>query len=1356
MGEQTLDEAGESSAAILKASLLPNKLLAISTKAATPSTTTTTATTSTAASTVSESASPALPLSPTLMITPPESTISGVQKEDGLSSFTASAATLHKKDSGTSMASSVESLQSDRSHNSGRSSPVQGTAQPSTESGSYQLALAPRRSHLLPHPLPSSSSLATAAPDSRSPSGKVLSRPLSTSKLSSTPLAAPHILPNQRYAGFNLAALGQLSPPASAGASLTMSRADTLAFLNANGPSQNSYFSLSATPSGTTTAATGGDSSSGSETGGEHGQGASHRTMCGSDAISLLDLEDPHNDLVMIDSNGNSSGSGVTGAAMVGESMASALAIVSHHHQSAKSYLGGNSSHAGSEGNSGLGGSLAAGLTMTASASSAFLAGVAGSTGTLLGIDHSGFLGESGSGGGDVGGALGSGGTISGGSNLQPRSSLPSLTSQARKDVLQRAAIIAALQQNGGAKIMAAHRMGRRQDRPSRNIRFGEFHRICEIEYGFDEGKPLLANGRILVHSASVQRIETDDSQEEMQLYLFSDVLVSGTKIGSLLASSTMAAKEDIMDPCMMEELKPEGQEDVDEEQRDDDTDSTTSTFDQGSPTLNALSLEPEGEKGVLSATDSAIMRNPYAGYLKNQKICRLTQVQADAVEKDERPLLKVTGPHFACIVLFESAQLRDGFLKLLNETILAHKHHLLFQSKYLADLKKFKRHSAFSFDTSFLKTWGLHNGLNLGSTIRPNGNGAMGHNYYSSGTGSPSNGSVPNTFDGTGTLTSSPLVSPGGAFDLHQYQQHLNRPQSMAGSLFSFAMNGGSFPSFSSTSDHGKDASTASSASYATLKGTNAAKALQYHHHQQQILQNRLSQHAVASNVGNAGGGSSSPSNSGYQSQRSSAVIDRSSSGSSFDPIWFLKASNYQSDTTRPTRRAVSAADIVHLHTDLDGTEGDQKVEEVSAEALLAMKASKSSLDDPARSLAMDLTSTITPSNLNHNRISSASLASLIPTSSSHSSTAAVRNITGWVRDEDAAICMVCSITKFGVLVRKHHCRLCGRVICWKCCQMKDAGLFGEQGLLAVARGGGSGHGGGTIVNIGGITGELGVTAGGKAIRVCLDCIEQHQETAAEIQHHLQRNPRRVSAPTSPTSSTTSFPHNGVFGKLMSVNTAGGTSHVAPAVVTPGSASPFYPRLRSGLVPHPHHHRASLYRIDVERVGEEDEEEDEEEKEKMNATVKAPSRPPLPSAGTVNTIVGPTEQHMTDEATSQAFSEEELVKEEIMSLESEVESLLIHQSSVAAAVVAASGSSPTVTPARPFDKISSRGGSGLSGNKTRVLRGIPKELLTQHVYQSVAKNSAVNDLTEDEVEEEKSMEELLREQDEHLMNLMG
>ncbi|CAG8448583.1 6661_t:CDS:2 [Ambispora gerdemannii] len=44
-----------------------------------------------------------------------------------------------------------------------------------------------------------------------------------------------------------------------------------------------------------------------------------------------------------------------------------------------------------------------------------------------------------------------------------------------------------------------------------------------------------------------------------------------------------------------------------------------------------------------------------------------------------------------------------------------------------------------------------------------------------------------------------------------------------------------------------------------------------------------------------------------------------------------------------------------------------------------------------------------------------------------------------------DAVGCMVCKVTKFGVLVRKHHCRLCGRVICWKCSQTREL-TYGQE----------------------------------------------------------------------------------------------------------------------------------------------------------------------------------------------------------------------------------------------------------------------------------------------------------------------
>ncbi|KAK9696350.1 hypothetical protein K7432_012522 [Basidiobolus ranarum] len=43
------------------------------------------------------------------------------------------------------------------------------------------------------------------------------------------------------------------------------------------------------------------------------------------------------------------------------------------------------------------------------------------------------------------------------------------------------------------------------------------------------------------------------------------------------------------------------------------------------------------------------------------------------------------------------------------------------------------------------------------------------------------------------------------------------------------------------------------------------------------------------------------------------------------------------------------------------------------------------------------------------------------------------------WVPDQEALSCMSCKITKFSMMVRRHHCRLCGRVICWKCSHLRE-----------------------------------------------------------------------------------------------------------------------------------------------------------------------------------------------------------------------------------------------------------------------------------------------------------------------------
>ena len=37
------------------------------------------------------------------------------------------------------------------------------------------------------------------------------------------------------------------------------------------------------------------------------------------------------------------------------------------------------------------------------------------------------------------------------------------------------------------------------------------------------------------------------------------------------------------------------------------------------------------------------------------------------------------------------------------------------------------------------------------------------------------------------------------------------------------------------------------------------------------------------------------------------------------------------------------------------------------------------------------------------------------------------------WQNDDDVTHCSLCNI-KFTTLRRKHHCRFCGKIICWEC----------------------------------------------------------------------------------------------------------------------------------------------------------------------------------------------------------------------------------------------------------------------------------------------------------------------------------
>jgi hypothetical protein len=47
-------------------------------------------------------------------------------------------------------------------------------------------------------------------------------------------------------------------------------------------------------------------------------------------------------------------------------------------------------------------------------------------------------------------------------------------------------------------------------------------------------------------------------------------------------------------------------------------------------------------------------------------------------------------------------------------------------------------------------------------------------------------------------------------------------------------------------------------------------------------------------------------------------------------------------------------------------------------------------------------------------------------------------RKTHGWVDDSSVTHCFNC-ISQFGIFLRKHHCRLCGKIFCWKCTNYRD-----------------------------------------------------------------------------------------------------------------------------------------------------------------------------------------------------------------------------------------------------------------------------------------------------------------------------
>ncbi|KAJ1658041.1 hypothetical protein IWQ61_002652 [Dispira simplex] len=73
------------------------------------------------------------------------------------------------------------------------------------------------------------------------------------------------------------------------------------------------------------------------------------------------------------------------------------------------------------------------------------------------------------------------------------------------------------------------------------------------------------------------------------------------------------------------------------------------------------------------------------------------------------------------------------------------------------------------------------------------------------------------------------------------------------------------------------------------------------------------------------------------------------------------------------------------------------------------------------------------------------------------------------WVPDDAVTVCMVCRSTVFTLLVRKHHCRHCGRVICYRC------------SVMAASR-------------------------GDKLVRLCTECSQQYQVVSPAVSPTLHR----------------------------------------------------------------------------------------------------------------------------------------------------------------------------------------------------------------------------------------------------------
>ncbi|RYG62419.1 hypothetical protein EON64_17885 [archaeon] len=69
------------------------------------------------------------------------------------------------------------------------------------------------------------------------------------------------------------------------------------------------------------------------------------------------------------------------------------------------------------------------------------------------------------------------------------------------------------------------------------------------------------------------------------------------------------------------------------------------------------------------------------------------------------------------------------------------------------------------------------------------------------------------------------------------------------------------------------------------------------------------------------------------------------------------------------------------------------------------------------------------------------------------HVASSSELSCVGWVVNETCAVCMVCA-RRFGTVMRRHHCRACGLLICKVCSLLSRLERLDNLGFALVCRG--------------------------------------------------------------------------------------------------------------------------------------------------------------------------------------------------------------------------------------------------------------------------------------------------------------